>query len=140
MLIPAAGCLLLGYIYFKGIRKYKKITITLGFAAIILSTVAASLEYMEYSDLVEKIETNQVETTEGKIENYKALDTTNHGAFESFTVNGIKFAYSDYHKVAGYHHACTYGGVICKNDQQVKLSYYEEAGLNYIVKIELEKE
>ncbi|MBI35650.1 MAG: hypothetical protein CMP67_09860 [Flavobacteriales bacterium] len=137
MLIPMAGGLLLTYIYYKGLKKYKVATVVTTILAICLSLLVSVSQYVGYKKIVSKIEEGKVKVVEGEISNYKPIDLTNHGSFESFTINEAKFAYSDYHRISGYHHACANGGVICNNGQEVKLTYYKEDNLNFIVRIEI---
>ncbi len=136
MLIPMGGALLLIYIYYKDLKKYKIATIIITSIAIILSLLVGISQYIGYKEIVGQIEKGDIHIEEGVISNYKPIDTSNHGSFESFVLNGIKFTYSDYHRIAGYHHACENGGVICTEGQEIRLSYYTKKGLNYIVKIE----
>lgn len=140
LFIGLAGALLLAYIYHKGIKKYKKLTISFGILAIVLSITSTYVQYKEYTDVVEIIESSKTSTTEGEVSELKPIDLKNHGSFESFTVDGVKFIYSDYHRIQGYHHTCELGGVICKEGQLVKLEYYEDKGFNYIVRIEINEE
>ena len=93
-------------------------------------------QYIGYKMIVEQIEKGDILIEEGNISNYTPIDTSNHSSFESFILNGVKFYYSDYHRISGYHHACANGGFICKEGQEIRLSYYTKKGLNYIVKIE----
>ncbi len=134
------GALLLIYIYYKGLKKYKTATIIITSSAMLLSLLVSISQYMEYKEIVNQIENGKVYTEEGEISNYKPIDTSNHGSFESFLLNGVKFAYSDYHRISGYHHACANGGLICEEGQAIKVSYYTKKELNYIVKIELIKD
>ena len=133
------GALLLIYIYYKGLKKYKIATIIITSAAILLSILVGISQYMGYKEIVAQIENGDVHIEEGKISNYKPIDTSNHASLESFELNGVKFAYSDYHRISGYHHACANGGIICKEGQEIRLSYYTKEGLNYIIKVETPK-
>ena len=137
MLIPMGGALLLVYIYYKGLKKYKIATIIITSAAILLSALVGISQYMGYKEIIAQIENGDVHIAEGKISNYKPIDPSKHESLESFLLNGIQFAYSDYHRISGYHHACANGGIICVENQEVRLSYYTREGLNYIIKIEL---
>lgn len=131
------GALLLAYIYHKGLKKYKIATIIITCSAILLSILVAISEYIGYKQIVDKIENGEIKIEEGNISEYQAIDKSNHGSFESFSLNGVKFYYSDYHRIKGYHHACANGGVICEEQQEIRIAYYSEKELNYIVKIEL---
>lgn len=108
----------------------------MGVLAIILSITTTYIQYSEYNKIVAMMEKGETQSLEGKIEQYKPIDIDNHASVESFYLNGVRFAYSDYHRIKGYHHACKLGGAICKDNQQVKIEYYTNDNLNYIVKIE----
>lgn len=131
--------MLLSWIFFKGVKKHRKATVGLGVITLLFSSFAAVVSYLEFQEIVEIIESDQIQVVEGKVSNYKPLDLEDHSSVESFTINEIGFSYSDYHQLAGYHHACSLGGIICKNDQQVKLTYYTKKGINYIVRIAIVK-
>ena len=133
------GALLLIYIYYKGLKKYKIATIIITSIAIFLSILVGISQYISYKEIVAQIEKGNIHVEEGKISDYKPIDSSNHGSLESFSLNGVKFAYSDYHRISGYHHACANGGIICLEGQQVRLSYYTKKELNYIIKIEVSK-
>ncbi len=139
MLIPLGGGLLLFYIYKKGIKKYKKVTIIASVLAIIVALSAAVIEYLEFQEIIGEIESGKTQQLVGKVENYKSIDINDHMSTESFSINGVKFFYSDYHKITGYHHACANGGVICENGQLLKLDYFEKDNINLIVKIYVPK-
>lgn len=75
---------------------------------------------------------------EGKIENFKpAQQSPNH--FESFTVNGIKFRYSDFVIIDGFHKTSRNNGPIIKNGQYVRIGYAKIDDKNVILKLEKEK-
>ena len=133
MLIPMGGVLLLAYIYHKGLKKYKSATLVITSLAIIVSLLVAISQYIEYKQIVNQIEKGDIQSEQGKISKYRPIDLTNHGSLESFSINGIKFAYSDYHRIPGYHHACKNGGVICKEGQEIRLFYYTKKNVNYII-------
>ncbi len=134
-MIGLGGLLLLAYVYHKGVKKYKVATIVMGILAVVLSGATTYMQYSEFQDIVSMMEKGETKTIEGEIEDYKPMDLNDHSSVESFSLNGVKFGYSDYHKLNGYHHACELGGVICKNKQQAKIEYYTQSNLNYIVKI-----
>lgn len=139
LLIPIAGALLLLYIKVKGLRKYQKATVILTFLAIVLSIVSMVGGYKEYTDIVAKIEAGDLKTIEGPITDFRPLDLENHGSLESYKINGELFAYSDYHQIPGYHHACHFGGLVCNENQVIKVTYHTQEGINYIVKLWVDK-
>ena len=139
MLIPMGGLLLLFYIYKKGIKKYKIVTVVATMLSILVASAAGTIQYLEYNEIINNIEAGKTKQVEGLVENYKPIDTENHGSTESFTIKGVEFFYSDYHRIPGYHHACANGGVICGNGQTLKLDYFEKDGINFIVKMYVPK-
>lgn len=130
------GALLLAYIYHKGLKKYKVATITITSLAMLIAGLVAISQYIEYKQIVEQIKKGDIEIQQGKISEYKPIDLSNHGSLESFSINGVKFAYSDYHRISGYHHACVNGGLICEEGQEIRISYYTKNNINYIIKID----
>lgn len=57
------------------------------------------------------LETRQIQITEGHVGNYTFEMHDGHG-FESFTVNGARFHYSDFLATGGYNRPASQGGVI----------------------------
>ena len=137
MLIPLAGTLLFTYIYYKGLKKYKIATITLTSLAIFISVLVTISQFIEYKKIVTLIEKGNIKVEQGKISKYQPIDLSNHGSFETFFLNEVKFAYSDYHRISGYHHACVNGGLICEEGQEIRVSYYTKKEINYIIKLEV---
>ena len=132
-----AGILLISYLFKKKIKKFRVWVIILTIFSSGVSIFATTLEYTGYADTITAIKTGGTLVVEGGVTNFKHLDDDNHSSGESFKVNGVKFIYSDYHRIHGYHHTCSLGGVICKDGQVVRLSYIEDNLFNRIVKLEL---
>ena len=137
MLIPMAGILLISYLFKKKIKKFRVWVIILTIFSSGVSIFATTLEYTGYADTIKAIEKGETLVVEGKVTNFKHLDDKNHSSGESFKVNGVKFIYSDYHRIHGYHHTCSLGGVICKDGQVIRLSYIKDNLFNRIIKLEL---
>ncbi len=75
-------------------------------------------------------------TLEGLTEDFEApQEGSNH--FESFTVNGVKFRYSDYFITKGYHTTSKKGGPIDRNGLMVRIGYTHIDGENVILKLEI---
>ena len=55
---------------------------------------------------------------------------------ETFSVDGVKFEYSDYLITKGFHQTSQRGGPITGNGQKVRISYTTIDNLNIILKIE----
>ena len=76
---------------------------------------------------------------EGKIENYSLKESSGQ-FFESFSVKGVVFKYSDYGMIDGFHETAKNGGPINKNGLQVKIAYITRDSQNIILKIEMKEE
>lgn len=140
MIIPMGGILLLFYIYKKGIKKYKLFTIITACLAILLASISGFIQYLEYNHIVKTIEDGATQTIQGKVDDFNPLNMADHSSYESFSLAGKTFFFSDYHRIAGYHHACVNGGVICNEGQDIQLEYYEQGNRNFIVKIYVTKD
>ena len=82
-------------------------------------------------------ERGEYQTVEGYVENFDPMPYTGKKD-ESFEINGVKFAYSDYNIQPGYNNAKSHGGVITGNGQHLKIGYVylNETHGNVIVFIE----
>ncbi|BAX81663.1 hypothetical protein ALGA_3365 [Labilibaculum antarcticum] len=58
---------------------------------------------------------------------------------ESFAVNGIKFEYSDYGIIEGFHKTSKNNGPIHQNGQQVRIGYTTIDNENLILRLEIAK-
>ncbi|MFO0774234.1 MAG: hypothetical protein U0172_06190 [Nitrospiraceae bacterium] len=74
---------------------------------------------------------NGITVTEGRIDNYAFEMHDGHG-FESFTVNGVRFHYSDFLSTGGYNRPASQGGVM-RDGLQVRLTHRG----NTIAKVEV---
>ena len=95
--------------------------------------------YGQISDyfLVREILKNQSYLTViGVVENFDKMPWRG-GKHESFEVDGIRFHYSNFEEIEGFHNSCTYGGPICNNGQQVQIDYMIRRERNYILRIGL---
>lgn len=72
---------------------------------------------------------------EGYVENFDPMPESGH-KYETFEINGVKFGYSDYTLMIGYHNAKSHGGVITRNGQYFKIGYVCYHNENVIVYIE----
>jgi len=59
---------------------------------------------------------------EGEISNFVPMPYSGH-AYESFTVNGLSFSYSDYAITGCFNETKSHGGAIKENGQRVKIAY-----------------
>lgn len=75
---------------------------------------------------------------EGEVENYHPMRKDGHESFESFFVDTLLFAYSDFCVDGFYNNSCVYGGKICRNGQKVRIKFKTQCGgVNKITDIEL---
>ncbi len=87
-------------------------------------------------ELNEIIENENYLIVQGEIENFSQRPESGH-VFESFTVKGVKFEYSDYIAYRGFHQTSRNNGPIKQNGQQVRISYIEGDSENWIMKLEI---
>ena len=90
-----------------------------------------------HNKIIGAYERGEYQTVEGYVENF---DPMPYGGKmdESFEINGVKFAYSDYNTQPGYNNAKSHGGVITGDGQHLKIHYVylNETHGNIIVYIE----
>lgn len=87
-------------------------------------------------ELKSMIENDTYMKVEGKIEDFTpAQKSPNH--FESFTVKGVHFKYSDYVIIDGFHKTSIDNGPITENGQLVRIGYTNIGGENVILKLEI---
>lgn len=94
--------------------------------------------YKYEKQLKEIITTQKYLVIEGEVENYKTRET-NGQVFESFTMEGVIFEYSDFIEIDGFHQTANNYGPISSNGQHFKISYITKEGRNVILKIEVKK-
>ena len=99
------------------------------------ATVAAQVDM--YKNIVVAYQEGQYETVEGRVENFVPMPYEGH-AQETFQIDGVGFAYSDYSTILGYHNAKSHGGVVTGDGQNltIRYVYYEPSDCNVIVYIE----
>ena len=103
---------------------------------LVLGGVFFWLEALQYRATVGAYRRGEYRTVEGWVEDFHPMPETGHDT-ESFTLGGVKFAYSDYQSQFGYHNARSLGGVITGDGQHLKIGYTQVYGLgNVIVYIE----
>lgn len=85
--------------------------------------------------LKEVLKSKNYSIIEGKINNYK-LDEVNGQYFESFSINDVRFKYSDDLIFYGYHQTSKNGGLIKENGQYIRISYIVLNQENLILRIE----
>ncbi len=87
-------------------------------------------------DFRKMIESKNYNIVEGETENFSPMPKGKNGN-EGFTVNGISFEYCDYIMRKGFNKTSINNGLITKNGQKVRISYYTLDNENLILKIEI---
>ena len=101
-----------------------------GFA--VLWTLGAGLSIgSKQSSLREDYENGNFEVVEGSVENFDPMPRSGH-KMESFTVDGVRFEYSDFVVTPGFNNATSRGGPI-REGLQVRISHIG----NTILKLEV---
>jgi hypothetical protein len=75
-------------------------------------------------------------TVSGDIENFDPMPAGGH-KYESFEVKGVRFEYSDFEIIEGFHNTCSHGGPICENGQIVEINYVTINNRNFIIKLRI---
>jgi hypothetical protein len=87
--------------------------------------------YFEQSSLRKNYENGSFDVVEGLVQNFEPMPSGGHKR-ERFTVNGIKFEYSDFNVTPGFNNTASLGGPI-KSGMPVRISHIG----NTILKIEV---
>ncbi len=85
-------------------------TVILGFAAL-LTTWACLTSVSDYRSAVAAMETHQASLVEGVVTNFHPMPRSGHGS-DSFYVEGVRFAFSDFVSTAGFNQTESHGGPI----------------------------
>lgn len=101
-----------------------------GFAVLWTLTAGLSIGSKQLS-LREDYENGNFKVVEGTVENFDPMPSSGH-KMESFTVNGIRFEYSDFEVTPGFNNAASRGGPI-REGLKVRISYIG----NTILKLEV---
>ena len=115
----------------KSVRFKKGVAICcLGFS-IVWTSVAFFTTYSQYRSLITALETGAYQTAEGVVTDFVPMDHSGH-SYESFTVDGKTFEYSDYVVTAGFNHTQSHGGPI-RGGLEVRITHVD----NVIIKLEV---
>lgn len=112
--------------------KYQKFSrfFFLGFSILWTSTALVST-YNEYANLRD----TACKTVEGKVENFDPMPYGGHKR-ESYTVQGVKFSYSDYIITNGFNNTASHDGPV-NQDSVVRICYVPKGNTNIITKLEV---
>lgn len=101
----------------------------------ILISIVIIFQIDLYKKTVIAYQNGDYQIVEGYVENFDPMPHGGH-KYETFEINGVKFGYSDYTSMIGYHNAKSHGGVITRNGQHFKIGYVNYNHKNVIVYIE----
>lgn len=145
MLIPLIMLVMIPLIPWLSRRRYGQRTglgtkIFLGIIwcfVLAIAILVGSHQWKLHRTVQEAYSSGNYQTVEGYVENFDPMPAEGHKQ-ESFDLNGVHFAYSDYAIHPGYRNARSKGGVISGNGQHLRIGYlwYNEAYGNIIVYIE----
>lgn len=126
VLAGLAGAAFIGYTAWKQGRRAQMV-----FAAIFAVLWAAGGGFTAYAlnyrhlDAAEAAREQRYLVVEGLVADYRPMNPSGHGSRESFTVNGVPFAYSDYDETGGgFNRSAAKGGPV-RAGQQVRIAYDE---------------
>ena len=103
----------------------------------LFSIITAIFQINMFNRTVGAYKDGNYKIVEGYVENFNPMPYEGHSD-ESFEINGVKFAYSDYSVQPGYNNSKSHGGVVVGDGQHLKIGYvyYNETYGNIIVYIE----
>jgi hypothetical protein len=81
---------------------------------VVVTVVLFSNTHSRHERYASIVEQGACNFTEGFVENFVPMPSDGHGV-ESFSVSGVRFAYSDYRKTGGFNNTSTRGGPIRDN-------------------------
>lgn len=109
-----------------------------GTIALFISAVTIFYNVSLFRETKKLYEAEQYNVIEGIVEDFHPMPYSGHRE-ESFTVNGVKFSYSDFDvSYYGFNNTESHGGPISPG-RRVRLSYVASDGKNIILKIEVPK-
>ena|SRR5688500_4731556 len=96
------------------------------------TSVSAYFITRDYLSLISVMDEKRYSEVEGYVENFDPMPSTGH-KYESFTVKGVKFQYSDFVVTPGFRNAKSKGGPI-DSGKYVRIRYYDGIILQLWVK------
>lgn len=107
--------------------------------AVFLTTADFISTYGEYISIKHAFEAKNYQVVEGPVKNFVPMPYMGH-AMESFSVNGVRFSYSDYLVTNGFNHTTSHGGPIHEGlDVRIEYIKNDRIGKNIIIKLEVAK-
>ena len=81
--------------------------------SLLWTATAFAATYAEYRSLLSAYETGSYDVVEGRVDDFVPMPRDRRPN-ESFSVNGVKFSYSDFHLSSGFNNTSSYGGAIAQ--------------------------
>ncbi|SIN60571.1 hypothetical protein SAMN02745824_0695 [Parasphingorhabdus marina DSM 22363] len=108
--------------------------------AIFWTMTAGIITWTDNTRVADASEHNRCTVVEGEVENFVPMPKSGH-ARETFTVEEVDFAFSDYVITGGYNNTRSHGGSIT-GGAKVRICYIEgfDASSNLIARLEVAKE
>lgn len=115
------------------LKRFQRIIRTFTFGlAIFWTALAFIIAGSEYFSCINAMKNGTYKEVEGIVENFDPMPHSGHKE-ESFTVNGVKFEYSDYTITAGFNNSKSHGGPIDQG-KYVRIKYHKGIILQLWVK------
>ena len=131
------GALMLRFYKYLPVWPIKSVRFRKGFAisclgfSIAWTFVAFFTTYSQYRSLITALDTGAYQIAEGVVTDFVPMPHSGH-SYESFTVDGKTFKYSDYVVTAGFNNTQSHGGPI-RGGLKVRITYVD----NVIIKLEV---
>lgn len=103
--------------------------------SIIWTFTSFSSTYSEYKNFKKILEGNSFKIVEGQVEQFDPMPHSGHKN-ESFWVDGVKFAFSDFVITNAFNNTKSHGGPVDENSY-VRISYSSGGSKNYILRLEI---
>lgn len=104
--------------------------------ALLWTIVVFIAEDSSKSFVKDAIATKKIKIVEGVVTQFDPMPSGGHKE-ESFSVNNVRFEYSDFLVIQGFNNTKSHGGPINGDGDSVRISYYTKDNDNYIVKLEI---
>lgn len=131
--------------YFRNFSVFRQIVLFFGWSfgmiasiMLIVFLIGIPSKLKTERDLKKMIENESFLRVEGVVESFESPNDNHH--FESFSVDGIEFKYSDYIAIEGFHKTSKNNGPIKGNGQKVRIGYTIKDNENRIIKLEILKD
>ena len=106
-----------------------------GFIILIVFFIKIPISIMDKKEIKDALENGNVMVVNGKVIEFMPAKNINVDS-ESFRINDVKFEYSEYEDIYGYHTTSKHNKIIKENGQDLRITYYRLKGKIIILKIE----